>query len=209
MKSCGWQGLFSHAPLSWFRPICGRTTRRWWHGWRSSSLKKRARDPLSTRTSNTSAGITSSSRYAGDWSEHVYAATNCSSQNLPAPNEFLFFTLLTKFQPCSSESRSGHGFHSAHDPAHLTYTENGGGAHPVHYGDVSILLIGSLVSLFYPTWPVWVAGAQLRPQPRPGKPGWDPGLKRRLEEPTWGSPGDRQATNELLAMIHQVPCKLF
>lgn len=150
MKSCGWQGLFSHAPLSLFRPICGRTTRRWWHGWRSSSLKKRARDPLLTRTSNTSAEITSSSRYAGDLFEHVHSETNCSSQNPPAPDEFLMFILLTKFQPCSSESRSRHGFHSAHDPAHLTHTENGGGAYPVHYGDVSILLIGSLVSLFYP-----------------------------------------------------------
>lgn len=64
--SCGWQGLHSHAALFLFRPTCGRTTRRWWHGWRDSSLKKRAHDLLSMRTSSTSAEITSSSRYAGD-----------------------------------------------------------------------------------------------------------------------------------------------
>lgn len=48
-----------------FRPICGRTMKRWWRGWRGSWLKKKARDLLSTRTSSTSAEITSSSRYAG------------------------------------------------------------------------------------------------------------------------------------------------
>lgn len=54
-----------------FRPICGKTTtRRWWHGWRDSSLKKRVQDPLSMRTSSTSAAITSSSRYAGGYSKH-------------------------------------------------------------------------------------------------------------------------------------------
>lgn len=97
VKSCGWQGLFSRVAFFLFRPICGRTTtRRWWHGWRSSSLKKRAHDPLSTRTSNTSAEITSSSRYAGDLSQHVvYSETNCSSRNLPAPDDLFYFSFCS------------------------------------------------------------------------------------------------------------------
>lgn len=53
---------------------------------------------------------------------------------------FFFFTP----QPRSSQSRGCHGFHRAHDPAHLSHTENRGGAHPVHYGDVGLLLVGSL-----------------------------------------------------------------
>lgn len=54
-----------------------------------------------------------------------------------------FFFSPLDFQPRSSQSRGCYGFHCAHDPAHLRHAENRGGAYPVHYGDVSLLLVGS------------------------------------------------------------------
>lgn len=147
----------SHPLPSLFRLICGITMKRWWDGWRGNSLKKRAQGPSLTRTSSTSAEITSSSRYAGDDSEQcrfsvVKSATNVHPSLTPTAhpkntqypaNDVVFFCF---FQPCSSQSRGRHGFYCAHDPAHLSHTENRGGAYPVHYGDVGLLLVGSLAS---------------------------------------------------------------
>lgn len=58
------------------RPTYGTTTRRWWRGWRGSWPKRRAPGPSSTRTSSTSAEITSSSRSAGDFSQRL--TTTCA-----------------------------------------------------------------------------------------------------------------------------------
>lgn len=103
----------SHPLPSLFRLICGITMKRWWDGWRGNSLKKRAQGPSLTRTSSTSAEITSSSRYAGDDSEQcrisvVKSATNVHPSLTPTAHPkntqyldndvvfFCFFSALFK-----------------------------------------------------------------------------------------------------------------
>ena len=74
---------------------------------------------------------------------------------------FLLFPLFIP-QPRSSQPRGCHGFYCAHDPAHLAHTEGRGGPHPVHNGDVGLLLTGD-----WPLLPVaWLklSSARLRPQ---------------------------------------------
>lgn len=63
---------------------------------------------------------------------------------------FLWFSPFY-FQPRSSQSGGCHGFYRAHDPAHLTHTENRGGPYPVYYGDVGLLLEGA-----WPSLPAWL-----------------------------------------------------
>lgn len=60
------------------------------------------------------------------------------------------FSIL--FPPQSRPGQSGgrHGFHRAHDPAHLSHAESRGGAHPVHHGGLSLLLGGRSCSRLQP-----------------------------------------------------------
>lgn len=96
-----------------------------------------------------------------------------------------FFSSPLHSQPRPSQSRGCHGFHRAHDPAHLRHAEDRGGAYPVHYGDVSLLLVGSAAS---PSPPGWRRTAQAanHSQKEPGLAPPAPGWNLRLEEPTRG-----------------------
>ncbi len=79
------------------------------------------------------------------------AHLTCEIQLSSHDYDVVFFGFPLYFQPCSSQSGSCHGFYCAHDPAHLTHTENRGGPYPVHYGDVGLLLEGA-----WPSLPAWL-----------------------------------------------------
>lgn len=106
--------------------------------------------------------------------------------SFPCINMMLFSLIFPFiFQPRPSQSRGCHGFYCAHDPAHLTHTESRGGPHPVHNGDVSLLLVGA-----WPLLPAWLKHSsgrnhsQRKPSSARPAPDWDLGWKLRLEEPT-------------------------
>lgn len=87
------------------RPTCGTTTKRWWRGWRGSWLKRRAPGPSSTRTSSTSAEITSSSRSAGTFSQHSLLEPSSLSAQKTTHTECFFLILFLSAVSTAASSR--------------------------------------------------------------------------------------------------------
>lgn len=119
----------------------------------------------------------------------------------PSLTPFTFFFYPP--QPCSSQSWGRHGFHRAHDPAHLSHTENWGGAYPVHYGDVGLLLVGSLAS---PPCPTGLDTARAATTARGARLShtcsWlRPGLETEIGGANARAFGSCHVTDEALAMI--------
>lgn len=111
-----------------------------------------------------------------------------------------FFSSPLHSQPRPSQSRGCHGFHRAHDPAHLRHAEDRGGAYPVHYGDVSLLLVRER-GLSLPAW-LKAHSPGCKPQP---KGAWLSPTCSWLESEARGANararGSCQVTDESLAMI--------
>lgn len=103
--NCGCSSIRTNLLLL-LRPTCGTTTKRWWPGWRGSWPKRRAPGPSSTRTLSTSAEITSSSRSAGNFSQHSVAEpSSLSAQDTRHTEIFFYILFLSAFFLTAASSR--------------------------------------------------------------------------------------------------------
>lgn len=90
-----------------------------------------------------------------------------SQPHIPAPRNSRWELLspLSSLQPGAGQPRGCHGFHRAHDPAHLPHPASRGGADPLHNGLLFFHVRASIVTLPRPappggTWS-WELGTAL------------------------------------------------